>query len=306
MINKLTLLHRIERRKHRAEVCRRIYSFYRVANAVILSCTMVVCMVVVVVVSSRPDRSVNILAAMTEKIGDFLGVHASEAVSGADSYFVNQLDIARDIVFGFSIIYSGVMIISGIVRYAYLSKCGNVIVGGLVFISLYVLCHVVFRLTLFIAMFTTAETSDKRKDSGFVIASVPSAIMAAFIIVVHFIVTYVFKRKFVGSFAKCRDPVEKLIHVLVNTVVALPFDPVEEDDDPLAARQTEGQQKLTFPLSRTMSYPGSSTTRLNVPGDGRGLGGGSGEYKMKNLKHTKSAAKLNAPVSMINKRKWPL
>jgi hypothetical protein len=66
----------------RANLHRRIYSFYRVANAVILSCTMVTCVVVIVVVSAR-TRPINLLDGMTEKIGDFLGLQNSGSISGA-------------------------------------------------------------------------------------------------------------------------------------------------------------------------------------------------------------------------------
>ena len=48
---------------------RRIYSFYRVANAVILSFTMVT---VVFVIQLEGNRHVNLSQAVTEKIGDFL------------------------------------------------------------------------------------------------------------------------------------------------------------------------------------------------------------------------------------------
>ena len=35
--------------------------------------------------------------------------------------------------------------------------------------------------------------------------------------------------RFVRNFSRCSDAVEKLVHVLVNTVVALPYDPVEKE-----------------------------------------------------------------------------
>ena len=95
---------------------RRIYSFYRVANAVILSFTMVA---VVFVILLEGNRHVNLIQAVTEKIGDFLRLQNSGSVSGADSYFLDTMSTARDIVIAFSLLYSAVMIITAMVIYIY-------------------------------------------------------------------------------------------------------------------------------------------------------------------------------------------
>ena len=68
------------------------------------------------------------------------------------------------------------------------------------------------------------------------------------------------------------------------------FGPVDDDDDPMSARDSTQQQKASFPLTRTMSYPlptdRASAIRL-----------ASLVSVKKNLKHAKSAAKLSVPVS---------
>lgn len=76
---------------------------------------------------------------------------------------MDELNLARDIVISFSVFYSGIMIVTGILRYIYLSKAGNVILGGTVFLSLYIFCHVTAKLTLFVAMFATAEPANAIK-----------------------------------------------------------------------------------------------------------------------------------------------
>ena len=95
---------------------RRIYSFYRVANAVILSFTMIA---VIFVILFEGNRHVNLIQAVTEKIGDFLRLQNSGSVSGADSYFLDTMSTARDIVIGFSLLYSLFMIISAMVIFIY-------------------------------------------------------------------------------------------------------------------------------------------------------------------------------------------
>ena len=93
--------------------CRRIYSFYRVANTVILSTTMIA---VVVVILLEGNRHVDLNRAVTEKIGDFLRLENSGSVSGADNYFSNTMSTARDVVVAFSVFYSAFMIITALVH----------------------------------------------------------------------------------------------------------------------------------------------------------------------------------------------
>ena len=101
--------------------CRRIYSFYRVTNAVILSFTMVAIMIVVFLDGNR--NGVRLIEAVTHKIGDFLGLQDdSGSVSGAANFFLDTMSTARDAVAAFSILYSAAMIITAVVRYVYLSK----------------------------------------------------------------------------------------------------------------------------------------------------------------------------------------
>ena len=94
-------------------LCRRIYSFYRVANAVILSTTMIA---VVVIILLEGNRHVNLNRAVTEKIGDFLRLENSGSVSGADNYFSDTMSTARDVVVAFSVLYSAFMIITALVH----------------------------------------------------------------------------------------------------------------------------------------------------------------------------------------------
>ena len=105
--------------------CRRIYSFYRVTNAVILSFTMVAIMIVVFLDGNR--NGVRLIEAVTHKIGDFLGLQDdSGSVSGAANFFLDTMSTARDAVAAFSILYSAAMIITAVVRYVYLSKVNNI------------------------------------------------------------------------------------------------------------------------------------------------------------------------------------
>ena len=58
----------------------------------------------------------------------------------------------------------------------------------------------------------------------------------------------------------------QLVHVLVNTVVALPYDPIEKEDDIVGAKEG-GRSRMHYPpLSRISSVPSpsrrASTSRL--------------------------------------------
>ena len=103
-------------------LCRRIYSFYRVANAVILSTTMIA---VVVLILLEGNRHVNLNRAVTEKIGDFLRLENSGSVSGADNYFSDTMSTARDVVVAFSVLYSAFMIITALVHTLFVFNSHN-------------------------------------------------------------------------------------------------------------------------------------------------------------------------------------
>ena len=120
-------------------------------------------------------------------------------------------------------------------------------------------------------MFATSGSTSSSEEvdsssASHAIASVPAAIMSLFVIVVHFVLIYLFKKRFVPNFSKCGDTVEKLVHVLVNTVVALPYDPVEKEDDIVAVKDN-GRSRMSYPpLHRVTSFPPpnqrASTSRL--------------------------------------------
>lgn len=197
---------------------RRFYSCYRVIIATTQSFTMIVGIVVIVVVTSRPDRSVNLVAGVAEKIKDFLDVDAKGSL-------VENFDLVREVMLYSYLLFTSGMILSALTRYVRQCKNMSMTMGGRLFLSLYFLCHLVARLTLYIAMFSTAESTDETKPS---LSLLPSAITGFLIFFAHFIVIYYFKFRFVPNF-QSSDVMERLVHALVNTLVAVPYMPWNVD-----------------------------------------------------------------------------
>jgi hypothetical protein len=58
--------------------------------------------------------------------------------------------------------------------------------------------------------------------------------------------------------------VEKLLHVLVNAVVAVPYNPIEEDDDLIHAREESNRKERSrHILSRTILFGANHLGSIN-------------------------------------------
>lgn len=213
MANRWYLFREIERTRYRSRLHRRIYSFFRVSAAVIQSFHVIVAMIVIVV-SPQLTPSVPLIDGVTEKIADFINLERFDQDS-----FINNLDIARDVVIVSVVLYSFVMIISAFVRYVYQCKNLNLVFGGKLFLTLYFACHVIARLIMYIALLAT---SSKTKFSDPPIPIRQATIIGAVIFFLHYVLIFWFKMMYVSNFKKA-NIIERSIHVLVNTVVVIPF-----------------------------------------------------------------------------------
>jgi len=144
----------IERTRYRAKLHRRIYSYFRVTTAIVQSFNTMVVILVIVVVSGRPDRRIQLLDYVTERIAHFFGLRHE---NGESASFLRSLVVTRDTTILFSVVYSLAMIISALVRYVFQCKDQNLSVKGKVFLSVYFGAHVVSKLTSHVALLSTAE-----------------------------------------------------------------------------------------------------------------------------------------------------
>ncbi len=112
------------------------------------------------------------------------------------------------------------------------------------FLSFYFTCHIVSRLTVFIAILSTSEPTPLPDGTVQepVITLFPAILLGLIIFAVHFILIAWYKHSHVPNFTSTSDPVQRFIHILVNTLVAIPYSkwdvdvPSSSDEDPMCHR----------------------------------------------------------------------
>ncbi|XP_059084151.1 uncharacterized protein LOC131881331 [Tigriopus californicus] len=203
-----TLFQQIERSRYKCHLHRRIYSCYRIAYASIQTFSVMMGMIVIIFVDAKPSRRHNnVLGAFSQRLRDFFQVAQTE-----NSLLVD-LDIVRNVVLGGSIGYSFVIIISALLRYVNQCKGTYLSRTGKVFLLLYFGCHLTARVALFLGMTITAQNTG---------TLFPVTLIATCLFIFHAIIIYYFKWRFVKCFKESRF-VERIVHVLANTIVAIPF-----------------------------------------------------------------------------------
>ncbi len=242
MAAKAEIFQDIEDTHYRSKLHRRIYSFFRVSTAVIQSFHMIVVIVVMLVVS--PSQRLPLVEGVTEKIADFLGI------PGREGSMVENLDLVRDTVILFAIIYSMGMILSALIRYVNQCKDSNLLLGGKIFLSLYFVCHITARLTLFIALIATSQATETKTPA---ISLLPASLLGVLNFIIHFILIYWFKLRHVPNFDQA-NRMEQFVHVLLNTLVTLPYMKWDVDEP----KASDANPQCT---SRSLSYPGSEVTQ---------------------------------------------
>jgi hypothetical protein len=90
-------------------------------------------------------------------------------------------------------------------------------------LGLYFLCHLVARLILTIAIYATAEATPGAINSP-TISKLPASILITILCGLHFGIIYSYKYYFIREFRENNnDIIERIIHVLANTLVVIPF-----------------------------------------------------------------------------------
>ena len=220
---KIKLFKQIVKASFRAKYFRRIYSFYRVSAAVIESYCVITVLVCILIVSGRDDRSHNLIGVLEAKLSEFIGIPRSRDGEAGDQTFLETFELVRSIVFWGSISYSATMLLTALARYVYQCKSENISKIGQCCLGLYFFSHLVTRLTLTIAIFATAEAKPDENNSP-KISKLPASIITTVLFVLHFGIIYWYKLTFIREFReKNNDLVERVIHVLANTLVVIPF-----------------------------------------------------------------------------------
>ena len=152
------------------------------------------------------------------------------------------------------------------------------------------------RLTVFIAIYCTAEVGSPLPDGSVrqpKISLFPATALGLFIFVFHFLLIAWFKHRFVRNFSKA-DRVQQFVHVLVNTMVAVPFSnwdvdpPASLDEDPTCERAVFRTSSL--PPAFPSGAGGDGEVSAEPKPGSNGAAGGHDSTKTPLISHTRSAS----------------
>ena len=223
---KIRLFKKIVKVNFQAKYFRRIYSFYRVSAAVIESYCVITALVLILIVPGR--QSPNLIDVLEIRLSDFMGIPRSHVGEGEttikESLFLETFDMVRNVVFWGSISYSATMLLTALARYVYQCKSENISKIGQCCLGLYFLCHLVAKLTLTISIFATSEDRSDDENKKPTISKLPASIIISSLCILHLGVIYLYNHNFIREFRNSKnDLVERVIHVLANTLVVIPF-----------------------------------------------------------------------------------
>ena len=108
------------------------------------------------------------------------------------------------------------MIITAIARYVFQCKNSNMSLFGQGFYGLYIFMHLIMRLTVPVAILATAENPNAT------LTFLPACLLCLSFFTIQFVIIYIYKFHQIPEF---RDSPfeERLVHVLANTIVVIPF-----------------------------------------------------------------------------------
>ena len=207
----------------------KFYSYFRIVSASIESYFAIVILIVIFTCDNGDPGSLS--HAMSERMKYFLLImrNPEEDLNS----FTQHLHTARLCVFSMFILYSFLMTIFSLVNYVNVHKDEQMTWSSKLCLAIYFACHLVTRITLASALYVTPHLEEHLDDSKF-ISKMPASIFGVIFFFFHFLLIYWYKHQKIDEFQKA-DTLEKFIHVLVNTLVVIPFRPSRNSIIPKAS-----------------------------------------------------------------------
>ena len=241
---RITLYKLICKLETKSLLYRKFYSYFRVTSAVLESCTVLVCLVLLMFVTGRGNRDINLIVGVEHRLYSFFNIQHLYHEG-----LFSQLNLMRDIVMLGSILYSLAFILTALVKYWYQAKNLAISFSGQFILGLYLFFMTFNRLTTAVSLFATTQPLGREKFDNNASDPVAKLTVATVIFSIIFLVrlslVYVYKKWFAAGengWEKCQknqnqdgpkkkvprgwktgDMVDKWINVLVNTVVVMPF-----------------------------------------------------------------------------------
>jgi hypothetical protein len=212
---------------------RKVYSYFRVTSALLESSTVLCALVLLVFVTGRSNRPINLIVGVEHKLYSFFGV---ENRPGTGNSLLSELNLMRDVVITGSLLYSLVIFLTALVKYWYQAKNLSVSLAGQVALGLYLLTLGLNRLTTVVSLFATTQPLPHRGFDNGVNEPVVTLEVATFLflllLAIRFGLVYFYKSKYSRNWkmqyvTECGREVpnwlDHWINLLVNTVVLIPF-----------------------------------------------------------------------------------
>ena len=197
----------------------KFYSYIRIVSASIESYIAIVILIVIFTCDNGERGSLSF--AISERMKYFLLIVRSpeEDLNSFNQY----LHASKLCVFTIFISYSFLMIITALVKYVNVYKDEQMIWSSKLCLAIYFSCHLVTRITLAAALYVTPHLEEHDGEDK-LISRMPASIFGVIFFFFHFLIIYWYKYQKIEEFREA-DLTEKLIHVLVNTLVVVPFRP---------------------------------------------------------------------------------
>ena len=238
---RIKLYKQICKLKNKSMLYRQLYSYFRITSAIIESCTMIVCLFLLLFVTSRSNRDINLIIGVEHRLYTFFDINIKGGL-------FEELNIMRDIVIFGSVIYSFFITLTALVKYWYQSKALSINIKGLFTLFSYMFFMVLNKLTTITSLFANTQPSGFSQDENELTVSLLSAfIIFSLFLVFRISLVYFYKRFFSTGkdgfkeiSACCKrdhsseekrlkrgwetgDFVSQWINVIVNCIVVTPF-----------------------------------------------------------------------------------
>ena len=217
---------------------RKLYSYFRVTSAVLESCTTMVTLFLLLLVTGRSNREINLVEGVEQKLYSFFNIKNS-------SGFLSELNVMRDVVILGSVLYSLAIVLTALVKYWYQSKNLAISVKGQFTLGLYMFCLTLNKLTTIVSLFSNSQPLQSKKgDNPPSLTLTMAIIIFSILTIIRLGLVYVYKCFFSAGqngWDQCRggekeeqqervprgwetgDHVDKWVNVLINSVVVTPF-----------------------------------------------------------------------------------
>ena len=236
--DRIKLYKRCYKEESKSMLFRKLYSYYRVTSAVLESCTVIVCLLLLLIVTARTSMEIHLIEGVEQKLYRFFNIKNSSGV-------LSELNLMRDVVILGSVLYSVAIILTALVKYWYQSKNLSISFKGQITLALYMVFLAINKITTFVSLFSLVRHSDENDDQSGGLTLTLAIIIFALINSLRFSLVFVYKCFFNDGqniWDKCRggggnnekgdrvprgweagDIMDKWINVLVNSLVVIPF-----------------------------------------------------------------------------------